>query len=44
MTVSVAVILWLGKATALLLLAAGLTIGLRRAPAGARHLCRPGPR
>src|SRR4051812_28945543 len=30
--------LWLAKATALLLIAIGLTIGLRRAPAGARYL------
>jgi len=37
MTDTMTLLVWLAKATALLLLAMGLTIGLRRAPAGARY-------
>ena len=34
----VTVLVWLAKATALLVIALGITIGLRRAPAGARYV------
>jgi beta-lactamase regulating signal transducer with metallopeptidase domain/HEAT repeat protein len=37
MSDTMTLLVWLAKATALLLLAMGLTIGLRRAPAGARY-------
>jgi beta-lactamase regulating signal transducer with metallopeptidase domain len=37
MSESMTLLIWLAKATALLLLAMGLSIGLRRAPAGARY-------
>lgn len=38
MSVTMTLLVWLAKATALLMLAMGLTIALRRAPAGARYL------
>jgi beta-lactamase regulating signal transducer with metallopeptidase domain len=38
MTQSVILLVWIAKATAVLLVAAGLTLALRRAPAGARYV------
>jgi beta-lactamase regulating signal transducer with metallopeptidase domain/HEAT repeat protein len=38
MSATVTLLIWLAKATALLMLALGVTIGLRRAPAGARYI------
>jgi hypothetical protein len=38
MSDTVTLLIWLAKATALLMLATGITVGLRRAPAGARYV------
>jgi beta-lactamase regulating signal transducer with metallopeptidase domain/HEAT repeat protein len=38
MSATVTLLIWLAKATALLMLALGVTLGLRRAPAGARYI------
>ena len=38
MSATVTLLIWLAKATVLLMLALGVTLGLRRAPAGARYI------